>query len=118
LGAGSFVLVMNHHLERDQESLRFALESPAPFIGVLGPRSRYDVLLARLAKEGYAPAASRLSCVRSPVGLALGAETPAEVAVAIAGEILALRRGFPGGFLSGSVRSLHVPDTNLLLARS
>ena len=118
LGADSFALVMNHHLERDQESLRFALESRAGYIGVLGPRSRYELLLARLADDGYVPDSSRLSCVRSPVGLALGAETPAEVAVSVVGEILAIRRGFQGGFLCGSVDSLHVPEVKRLLARS
>jgi xanthine/CO dehydrogenase XdhC/CoxF family maturation factor len=109
---------MNHHLERDEESLRFALESRAVYVGVLGPRSRYERLLARLAERGYVPAAAKLSRVRSPVGLSLGAETPAEVAVAILGEILAIRRGFAGGFLDGSVSSLHLPDSSRPLARS
>ena len=75
--AGAFMLVMNHHVERDQESLRFSLESNAAWVGVLGPRSRYDKLLAGLAAQGYAPDASKTARVRSPVGLALGAETPA-----------------------------------------
>ena len=110
LRAGSFVLVMNHHVERDQESLHFALDSEAAYVGVLGPRSRYQMLLAGLAAQGYVPSASSLSRVRSPVGLSLGAETPEEVAVSILGEILAIRRGFEGGFLSGSVRSLHRPE--------
>jgi xanthine dehydrogenase accessory factor len=118
LPAGSFVLVMSHHLERDRQSLRFALESDAAYIGVLGPRSRYQKLLAGLAAEGYVPAAAILSRVRSPVGLALGAETPEEVALSIVGEILAVRRGFAGGFLSGSTRSLHRPDASRALTSS
>jgi xanthine/CO dehydrogenase XdhC/CoxF family maturation factor len=109
LRAGSFVLVMNHHLERDRESLRFALDSEAAYIGVLGPRPRCQTLVAGLAAQGYVPTASSLSRVRSPVGLSLGAETPEEVALSILGEILAIRRGFDGGFLSGSVESLHRP---------
>ena len=118
LGNGSYVLIMNHHVERDEESLRFSLESAAAYIGVLGPRSRYEKLLAGLATRGYAPPTSRLAVVRSPVGLALGAETPQEVAVAIVSELLATRRGFEGGFLSGSVASLHRPDDRRLLATS
>lgn len=118
LGAGSFVLVMNHHLERDRESLRFALDSEAAYVGVLGPRSRYEQLLAGLSAQGHVPPASSLSRVRSPVGLSLGAETPEEVAVSILGEILAIRRGFDGGFLSGSVRSLHRPEARRLLTSS
>jgi xanthine dehydrogenase accessory factor len=116
--AGAFMLVMNHQVERDRESLRFALESDAAYVGVLGPRSRYENLLAGLAAQGYAPEASKASRVRSPVGLSLGAETPQEVAVSILGEILAIRRGFEGGFLSGSVRSLHRPEDKRLMARS
>lgn len=118
LSARSFVLVMNHHVERDQQSLRFSLGSEADYIGVLGPRSRYQRLLAGLAAQGFVPAPSSLSRVRSPVGLSLGAETPEEVAVSILGEILAIRRGFDGGFLSGSESSLHRPEDNRLLASS
>jgi xanthine dehydrogenase accessory factor len=116
--AGASMLVMNHHVERDQESLRFSLESDAAYVGVLGPRSRYEKLLAGLAAQGYTPDASKTARVRSPVGLSLGAETPQEVAVSILGEILAIRRGFEGGFLSGSVRSLHRPEDSRLFASS
>ena len=116
--AGAFMLVMNHHIERDQESLRFGLESDAAYVGILGPRSRYEKLLAGLAAQGYTPDPAKLSRARSPVGLSLGAETPDEVAVSIMGEILAIRRGFDGGFLSGSVRSLHKPEDRRLFARS
>jgi xanthine/CO dehydrogenase XdhC/CoxF family maturation factor len=118
LPPNAFVLVMNHHLERDRESLRFSLESAAGYIGVLGPRTRYEKLLAGLAAQGYIPDAAKLARVRSPVGLALGAETPNEVAVSIVGELLAIRRGFEGGFLSGSSASLHRPDASRLLASS
>jgi xanthine dehydrogenase accessory factor len=118
LRIGTFVLVMNHHVERDQESLRFSLESDAAYIGVLGPRSRFEMLVAGLARQGYVVDSSKLSRVRSPVGLSLGAETPQEVAVSILGEILALRCGFEGGFLSGWVNSIHRPEDSRLLARS
>ena len=114
LGRGSFALIMNHHVERDQESLRFSLESDAAYIGVLGPRARYDKLRTGLAEQGYVPDPSKAALVRSPVGLSLGAETPQEVALSILGELLAIRRGFDGGFLSGSVGSLHRPDSRLL----
>jgi xanthine dehydrogenase accessory factor len=118
LGGGSFALIMNHHVERDQESLRFSLESDAAYIGVLGPRARYDKLRAGLAAQGYMPDPAKAARVRSPVGLALGAETPDEVAVSILAELLAVRRGFAGEFLTGTVGSLHRPDDKRLLASS
>ena len=118
IGPRSFVLIMNHHVQRDQESLRFSLDSGAAYIGVLGPRARYDRLLAGLANAGYVPDPVRAACVRSPVGLALGAETPEEVALSIVGEMLAVLRGFEGGFLTGSAGSLHRPDDRRLVARA
>lgn len=118
LGPRSFALIMNHNLARDEESLRCAFESGATYVGVMGPRSRYDRLMASLAADGYVPEASRLTAVRSPVGLALGAETPEEVAVSVLGEMMALRYGFEGGFLSGLPGRIHNPDDRRLLARS
>ena len=55
--------------------------------------------------------------VRSPVGLSLGAETPEEVAVSILGEILAIRRGFDGGFLSGSIAQPSPPGRQAALGQ-
>ena len=118
LTSRSYVVVMNHHLERDQHSLRFALASNAPYVGVLGPRARYLRLLDRLAADDARPDAAQLARVRNPVGLALGAETPEEIALSILGEIVAVRRGFEGGFLDGRVAGLHRPDDTRLFARS
>lgn len=107
LGPRSFAVVMNHHLERDCESLLFALASEAAYVGLLGPRSRLEKLAGMARSSGRALGSEALSRVRSPVGLALGAETPEEVAVSILGEMLAVERGFEGGFLSGRQASLH-----------
>jgi xanthine dehydrogenase accessory factor len=109
IGVHAFVIVMNHHLERDQAALSFALRSEAVWIGVLGPRSRYMKLLDGLASAGAAPTPAQLARVRSPVGLDIGAESPEEVALAIIGGILAERRGFEGGPLDGVTGPIHDP---------
>ena len=114
----SFVVIMNHHVERDRECLRFALGSPAPYVGVLGPRSRFEKLSSQLQADGFVPEPAALARVRSPVGLALGAETPEEIAVSILGEIIALQRGFDGGFLAGRETSLHRAPERSAVARS
>jgi xanthine/CO dehydrogenase XdhC/CoxF family maturation factor len=118
LGERTFAVIMNHHLERDRECLRYALGSRAPYIGVLGPRSRFQQLLSGVQADGFVPDPAAFSRVRSPVGLALGAETPEEIAVSILGEMLALQRGFAGGFLHGRETSLHRPVESSALARS
>ena len=74
--------------------------------------------MADLTSLGFVADPARTAVVRSPVGLALGAETPDEVAVSIVSEMLAIRRGFEAGFLAGSRRSLHRPADARLLARS
>ena len=114
----SSVVIMNHHLERDRESLRFALSSDAAYVGVLGPRTRFQKLTSALEAEGWIVDAAALSRVRSPIGLAIGAETPEEIALSILGEVLALQRGFGGGFLAGRAASLHRARSTSALARS
>jgi xanthine dehydrogenase accessory factor len=103
-------LVMNHHLERDQASLAFALASPASWIGVLGPRVRYLRLLDGLRAAGVAIDPAHLARVRNPVGLDIGAESADEVALAIAAALIAERRGFRGGLLDGVAGRIHDPD--------
>jgi xanthine/CO dehydrogenase XdhC/CoxF family maturation factor len=105
----SLVMVMNHNLLVDQSTLEFVLQTPAAYIGLLGPRSRFEKILEGLAKEGRPLSEQQIERVRSPVGLAIGAESPEEVALAIVAEMIALRRGFEGGFLSGHEGRIHVP---------
>jgi len=114
---GGFVVVMNHHLDRDRAALALALTSAAAYIGVLGPRPRFVRLIDELRRQGRAVPEEALARVRSPVGLALGAETPEEVAMAVVAEMLAVQRGFTGGPLSGAAR-LHQPAATRSLARS
>lgn len=103
----AFCIVMNHSLERDRSSLRFALEGGAAFIGVLGPRTRFTDMLRALRKDGFAPSSAQLERIRNPIGLDIGAESPAEVALSVIGELIAVRRGFAGGVLDGLEGKIH-----------
>ena len=103
----SFVVVMNHHLERDKGSLAFALKSDAPYVGVLGPRSRFEEMVEALVEEGLEPSKAEQGRVHNPVGLDIGAETPAEIAHSIMSEILAVRNGYTGGFLRERSGRIH-----------
>jgi xanthine/CO dehydrogenase XdhC/CoxF family maturation factor len=77
------VVVMNHNYERDRAALAALASSRATYLGVLGPRHRTLRMLAELAR----PELERDPRLHAPVGLALGAETPEEIAVAIVAEI-------------------------------
>ncbi|WP_027894084.1 XdhC family protein [Calidithermus chliarophilus] len=109
VGPRTFVLVMNHNLLVDQSTLAFVLQTPAPYVGLLGPRSRFLKIVEGLAREGTPLTPEQLRRVRSPVGLAIGAETPEEVALSILAEIMALQRGYPAGFLNGLEGRIHDP---------
>jgi xanthine/CO dehydrogenase XdhC/CoxF family maturation factor len=109
LDARTDVVIMNHHLERDAATLAYVLSTPASWIGVLGPRSRYEKLLAMVAEDAGPPAAEALGRVRNPIGLDIGAESADEVALSVVAALMAERRGFQGGPLDGVSGRIHDP---------
>ncbi len=104
---GSYALIMNHQLDRDGAGIRYALESGALYVGVLGPRPRFRKLMDELADEGFRPGKDALDRIHNPVGLDIGAEGPEQIAVSILGEILAVHNGFGGGFLAARPGGIH-----------
>jgi xanthine dehydrogenase accessory factor len=105
--ARTYAVVMTHNFLRDKDYLRSLLGSPVPYIGMLGPRMRFERLLDELAREGFVPDRDDLRVVHAPAGLDLGSEGPEEIAWAIVGEVLAVRNARSGGFLNGREGSIH-----------
>jgi xanthine/CO dehydrogenase XdhC/CoxF family maturation factor len=90
LEQGCAVVVMSHHLIYDARVLEVVLRSPLPaYVGVLGPMKRTRDLLAMLPKD------LPLARMHAPVGLALGGEGPASVALSIISEVHAVLHGAP-----------------------
>ncbi|UTR09946.1 XdhC family protein [Evansella sp. LMS18] len=105
----TYVVIMNHHLERDVKSLALALNSSAPYVGVLGPRSRLERLLDRLEEEGLNFTEDQLDeKLFGPVGLDIGADSADEIALSIMAEVLAVKNGHAGGFLRER-QAIHQP---------
>jgi xanthine/CO dehydrogenase XdhC/CoxF family maturation factor len=98
------VVLMSHHYERDRALLKHLLDTPSPYIGLLGAASRRDALLADLDDGAGKPARERLY---APVGLDIGADSPVEIALSVASEIQAVIAGRPGGFLRERERPIH-----------
>lgn len=111
-GERAHLIVMNHHIDRDRVCLAHALHSGAPYVGVLGPRSRALDLLSALEEEEVTFTPAQLGRLRSPIGLRLGAEAPEEVALSILAELMAWRRGYDGSFLSGHAGRIHHEPTH------
>ena len=82
------VIVTRGHAA-DYDVQRQVLTSPFAYVGVIGSRTKIRAVNARLLAAGIPQAA--IDTVHTPIGLAIGAETPAEIAVSIAGEMIQLR---------------------------
>jgi len=91
LDARSAVVALTHDPKLDDMALMVALESDAFYIGALGSRANNAKRRERLATLGLDDAA--LARLRGPVGLPIGSRTPAEIAVSIAADLTAVRRG-------------------------
>lgn len=88
--AGSAVITLAHDPKLDDPALSLALASPAFYIGALGSTRSHAKRIERLAAAGLAPEA--LARIHGPVGLPIGAATPAEIALSIMAGITAAWR--------------------------
>jgi xanthine dehydrogenase accessory factor len=87
------VVIATQH-KGDHVSAVRALRSPAQIIALIASRKRSRLILDFLGGEGFA--AEDLTRLRAPAGLDLGARTPEEIALAVMGEVVMLRRGGTG----------------------
>ena len=83
------VLVTRAH-EHDEEVLRQVADSRAPYIGMIGSKRRVITVYRRLLEEGITQ--EQLRRIYAPVGLAISARTPQEIAVAVMAEIVSVKR--------------------------
>ena len=104
LHAGSHVLLVTRGHKFDYDALVPLMRAdPAPaYIGMIGSRRRVRATFVQLLDEGVTRA--RLEDIHAPVGLDIGAETPEEIAVAVAAELVKVRRGGTGAALKDVAR--------------
>jgi xanthine dehydrogenase accessory factor len=106
---GTAVVVLTHDDKFDLPALKGALATHAFYVGALGSRRNQARRRERLLEEGVDEAA--LDRISGPCGLDLGADSPAETALSILAEILAVRAGREGGRLRESTQRIHVEAT-------
>jgi xanthine dehydrogenase accessory factor len=81
------LVLISHEYKYDLPILRAALVSDVGYVGMLGGKKRRESIKDMLRADGVSEAA--LDRLRTPVGLDIGAETPAEIAVSIAAQLIA-----------------------------
>lgn len=107
----SVVVIMTHNFPTDLKLLEALLPSPARYVGLLGPKSKSDLLLQHLNQDGFQVTKEQLAKLHSPVGLDIGAETPEEIAFSVIAEIKAVLEGRNAGFLKDLDGPIHGPTS-------
>ena len=101
------VVVLTHEERFDVPALAGALRSAAFYVGAIGSRRTQESRRERLLEEGLSE--DELDRLSGPTGLDVGAETPAETALSILAEIIAVRAGRSGGRLRDASGRIHEP---------
>lgn len=90
IDAGACIVILSHDPKLDDPAVKTALQHHPAYIGVLGSRKTHEKRFQRLLAEGVTE--EQLRRVHAPIGLNIGAATPAEITVSIMAEIVAQRR--------------------------
>ena len=88
--ARSAIVTLTHDPKLDDPALATALRSPAFYVGALGSKKTHAARLERLRRDGFSDI--ELSRIHGPVGLSIGAVSPAEIAVSIMAQVTQRRR--------------------------
>ncbi len=104
-------VLMSHNYEYDRDVLRKLIHTEAPYIGILGPRKRFDKMQDEYSKADFTISQEQLNRVHSPIGLDIGAEAPDEIAISIIAEIQSRFTNRSGGFLKDHEGSIHLRES-------
>jgi xanthine dehydrogenase accessory factor len=103
-------VLMSHNYEYDRDVLRKLIKTDTPYIGILGPRKRFDKMIEEFSKEGVSLSHIDHHRIHSPIGLDIGAEAADEIAVSIVAEIQGKFSNRSGGFLKYRSGPIHQRD--------
>lgn len=87
----TYIVCLSRGFSRDKAVLNQLLKKQFRYIGMIGSQRKIEAMIKDLQEEGIPKEA--FSMLKSPVGLDIGAETPEEIAISIAGEIIAVKKG-------------------------
>lgn len=82
------IIVITHEHKHDEEIVRFCLDKPFKYLGCIGSRTKWEKFKARYRAQGFTD--EQFARTSTPIGLDIGAETPLEIAVAIAAQLIQL----------------------------
>jgi xanthine dehydrogenase accessory factor len=89
-GEGAYIVIVTRGHRHDMRVLRWALDTPARYIGMIGSGRKVLTVFEQLEAQGLAPESFKR--VFAPIGLDIGSVTPEEIAISIVAEMIAIRR--------------------------
>lgn len=84
-----YIIIMTRGHQDDYEVLHQAMQTQAAYVGVIGSRAKVAATFKRLHEDGFTEADT--ARIHTPIGLPIGAETPAEIAISIAAQLIEFR---------------------------
>lgn len=91
VGKHDYAVILTRGHKDDQTVMAQVLKTPARYIGVIGSKRKSEAVFANLREMGFTD--SELERIITPIGLEIGAETPAEIAVSITAQLIHVRSG-------------------------
>src|SRR5690606_35689389 len=107
LNARSRAVLLTHSLHDDALLVADLLRTDVPWVGLLGPRRRTARVMRAIHERGALPPVDAFERLQTPVGLDLGGDDPAEVALSILAAVVASIHGREGGKLQDSAHGIH-----------
>jgi xanthine/CO dehydrogenase XdhC/CoxF family maturation factor len=101
------IILMSHDYKTDKLNLPKALQTAAPYIGMLGPKIRSEKIWKELAENGQSITESEMARIYAPLGLDIGAQSPEEIALSLAAGIRAAFAQRDGSFLKYRKLPIH-----------
>lgn len=103
----TYAVVMSHNFVDDRLALEELVQSPVPYIGLMGPHKRFEEMLEAFADEGRTFTERELSSIYTPIGLDIGSGAPYQIAMSIVSEVLAVHNDRSPDHLRNRDAALH-----------
>ena len=89
LGPDSYIVIITRGHLHDHQILRQVLKKPLGYLGMIGSRRKTEIIIEALRREGFSE--EEIKTIHAPIGLAINAQTPEEIAVSIIAELIQVR---------------------------
>ena len=115
INENSYLIIVTRGHRDDMRVLKLAIATPARYIAMIGSKRKVVGVIRELEKEGVPRAA--FERLHAPMGLDIGAESPEEIAIAVAAEMIAVRRGAESNWRSLSMSVFADESLRAVLAK-